>query len=319
MKPKGFTLIELLVVIAIIAILAAILFPVFAMARESARQINCTTRFGQVGRALAAYTTDYDTYQPLLQYYALFAGGRYNPHDRVLPQLLQPYMKHWELFRCPSDPNATDELLGWVRSINRDDYQCLPGRQNQEEYNRWPREKKEYCWSMVAHTGYNYAYLSPIVYDDSIRQWRSNPAPLAKINKPGSTIAFADSVWLVNPNTGAGEGGGNWLVIAPCRYYEPPGGGERIDTWTMLAGFSRWYDYGTCWELDRARGWLRLWLKFGGVWPWHKKSHANTVFVDAHAKAFTPLQLTVGCDVAPGCAGPIRQPDQYLWDMDDYY
>jgi prepilin-type N-terminal cleavage/methylation domain-containing protein len=52
MRRHGFTLIELLVVIAIIAILAAILFPVFAQARESARQISCSTRFYQVARAV---------------------------------------------------------------------------------------------------------------------------------------------------------------------------------------------------------------------------------------------------------------------------
>ena len=64
MRTRGFTLIELLVVIAIIAILASILFPVFAQARESARQVNCITRFNQVGRALVMYTSDYDTVQP---------------------------------------------------------------------------------------------------------------------------------------------------------------------------------------------------------------------------------------------------------------
>jgi len=87
MRRRGFTLIELLVVIAIIAILASILFPVFAQARESARQVNCITRFNQVGRALVMYTSDYDTTQPLTQYFASF-GGQENCDDRILAQLL---------------------------------------------------------------------------------------------------------------------------------------------------------------------------------------------------------------------------------------
>src|SRR6185369_9056268 len=60
-RPSAFTLIELLVVIAIIAILAAILFPVFAQARESARQAMCASNFRQLGLAMRMYVTDYDS------------------------------------------------------------------------------------------------------------------------------------------------------------------------------------------------------------------------------------------------------------------
>ena len=93
MRKHGFTLIELLVVIAIIAILAAILFPVFAQARESARQVTCMSRFYQVARAVAAYSADFDTYQPLTEYYSSWSNVD-NPANRYTPMLLQPYVKN---------------------------------------------------------------------------------------------------------------------------------------------------------------------------------------------------------------------------------
>ena len=89
-RHAGFTLIELLVVIAIIAILAAILFPVFARAREKARQASCTSNLKQIGLAVNMYATDFDGYLPF--------GGKYDLDD-VLPA----YTKNTQIFRCPSD------------------------------------------------------------------------------------------------------------------------------------------------------------------------------------------------------------------------
>jgi len=86
-QRMGFTLIELLVVIAIIAILAAILFPVFAQAREKARQITCASNMHQMGLAFEMYTSDYDeVYQP----------------QREWKTKLDPYMGNRDLFKCPS-------------------------------------------------------------------------------------------------------------------------------------------------------------------------------------------------------------------------
>ena len=106
MRRKGFTLIELLVVIAIIAILAAILFPAFARARENARRASCQSNLKQIGLGIMQYTQDYDEKYP--QSAAVGAGDGY-VHNWSDPAALQnpfrdiqPYVKSWQIFICPS-------------------------------------------------------------------------------------------------------------------------------------------------------------------------------------------------------------------------
>ncbi len=101
MSRNGFTLIELLVVIAIIAILAAILFPVFARAREKARQTSCLSNLRQIGMAVVMYAGDYDETmfwkQGALHWGQLGHMGMYGWQE-----VIQPYIKNRQVYLCPS-------------------------------------------------------------------------------------------------------------------------------------------------------------------------------------------------------------------------
>ncbi|HEX2999397.1 MAG TPA: prepilin-type N-terminal cleavage/methylation domain-containing protein [Armatimonadota bacterium] len=134
---NGFTLIELLVVIAIIAILAAILFPVLARARENARKSTCQSDLKQIGTAMLQYVQDYDEKYPAA--YAIIAGAGISASDYGGPfhdnwcravnptsnantqtlrskgvtwmQIMQPYIKNEQVFKCPSD--SSDQLSSY--------------------------------------------------------------------------------------------------------------------------------------------------------------------------------------------------------------
>jgi len=120
MRASGFTLIELLVVIAIIAILAAILFPVFARARENARKANCQSNLKQLGTSFAMYSQDYDERFPWCCQYNTGRNTDANNNQHISWRpfsttvgapgyacLLDPYLKNRDVFQCPS-----------IRSIN---------------------------------------------------------------------------------------------------------------------------------------------------------------------------------------------------------
>lgn len=126
-RKKGFTLIELLVVIAIISILAAILFPVFARARENARRSSCMSNMKQMGLGFMMYTQDYDERMP--NYYnALGVGNFIFPSGAVSNSvndpwyiMIYPYIKNWQIYNDPSagsEPQYTGRYTTYDSSGN---------------------------------------------------------------------------------------------------------------------------------------------------------------------------------------------------------
>jgi prepilin-type N-terminal cleavage/methylation domain-containing protein len=133
-RKRGFTLIELLVVIAVIAIIAALLFPVFAQARDKARQAACFSNLKQIGQALYMYVQDYDEHMPDCCFFARIWGdsracqqdgitsatptNTYLPPPQYPPRFLQdllwPYCKNVEIWFCPS----VGKDRSWVGAIH---------------------------------------------------------------------------------------------------------------------------------------------------------------------------------------------------------
>ncbi len=125
-RRGGFTLVELLVVIAILAILAALLFPVFAKARERARVTACASNLRQLGQAAVLYCDDYDQRFPLAADWA----DRYHPEIwagkpayaallanlTYLTDALDPYLRNRQIWQCPSDSGVGYEPLASINA-----------------------------------------------------------------------------------------------------------------------------------------------------------------------------------------------------------
>jgi prepilin-type N-terminal cleavage/methylation domain-containing protein/prepilin-type processing-associated H-X9-DG protein len=121
-RRSGFTLIELLVVIAIIAILAAILFPVFAQAREAARKSSCLANMKQLGLAMSMYAADYDEVNASC-WQALPGNGApvldSNKIAVTWDRLIWPYHKNAGIYACPSDAGSTKGDIPGVGRVTR--------------------------------------------------------------------------------------------------------------------------------------------------------------------------------------------------------
>jgi prepilin-type N-terminal cleavage/methylation domain-containing protein/prepilin-type processing-associated H-X9-DG protein len=177
-KNFGFTLIELLVVIAIIAILAAILFPVFARARENARRASCASNLKNIGLGILQYAQDYDERMvwdsinvqtpPPLQSITSWRG------------LLQPYIKSIQVFDCPSNTEG--------KAWHSDGYATPQDYATNASY--WNTSSTD-CGNACGAVGFS----------NFGGDWVSYPAPtLAQFTNTSQTIVVTETVFLNNDN-----------------------------------------------------------------------------------------------------------------------
>ena len=276
---RAFTLIELLVVIAIIAILAAILFPVFAQAREKARGASCLSNTKQIGLGILMYAQDYDEDFPHFADYCVRIPNPLKPTDPNHPLGVRnmwqagvyPYLKNWQIFTCPSDAiaSSTDPFVNF------------------------------YDLSY----GYNYGYLSTLegTADPGcgVTQWFA-AVGLAQVQAPAQIVMIADAGGKTFNASGGSTLGS--MVNPPDAwpssqsFYGPVqvGWGLNCDD----------YFYGTKWGDTDGFAWRHI-------------NGGNVCMVDGHAKFFQVARLASGTNYNPNSSCTnllVTDYSQYDWD-----
>jgi len=208
MRRNGFTLIELLVVIAIIAILAAILFPVFARAREKARQTSCLSNVKEIGLGILMYAGDYDEHFPrerdacdgvvwfTTRQYVETTYANYQP-------LVYPYVKNDQVFMCPSsERSVAAEQFAYDYAANSSLTTTTPPR-------KLPEVKQP---------------TSILMIGDSTYEWIDRAARISARHNHGANLGFCDghAKWMSGSEIAGqpelrwpGNTAASWLVSGP--------------------------------------------------------------------------------------------------------
>lgn len=291
---RGFTLIELLVVIAIIAILAAILFPVFAQAREEARKISCASQERQIGLATIQYIQDWDSRYPLCDYNGYFENP-IGPNYTTWCYVIQPYIKEWRVFADPDQ--AVDSWGAWGgNDPPASDYSA-----NSQPGVGW--------WEWMSDYGMNYAYLNPnyaCAYPAPGSYW-GVPVTENQIEQPANTVYVVDVKELV---IGPGEGNSAWPFYQEA---DPPDGYNDVvcswDGWGAGA-------FGDGQGFGATLNPLGAPITGTGNVALRHTGGTNTLFCDGHVKWFTPGNLAIGTNwsvTTPNNQVKVTDAAEYLW------
>jgi prepilin-type N-terminal cleavage/methylation domain len=260
-RNAAFTLIELLVVIAIIAILAAILFPVFAQAREKARAASCLSNTKQISTGMLMYVQDYDETLPEPGLQGVFRNatntGLGQFYMGILPfhLAIQPYIKNYQVFGCPSDDkkqNASIDRSG-VRDMFIDarvpGADTLPPYSNTVEFHEAVAKifPNSYATNYFLSQCYGYTGRNGTVVpgSDSVGNYGGRGRALVEIPEPGNTWIMTE--YSVNATTG----NGGWYTypgylndqVSNGNYTRWRGGRRHQEGrhWLFVDGHAKWY------------------------------------------------------------------------------